>query len=60
MLKSIRTILFDILAIFIKLIFSITFIFIGAHLPDTIMLPFVGLGIIFSFWFGDYLADKLR
>ncbi|WP_131548431.1 hypothetical protein [Pectobacterium brasiliense] len=60
MLKSIRTILFDILAIFIKLIFSIIFIFIGAHLSDTIMLPFVGLGIIFSFWFGDYLADKLR
>ncbi|KFF71999.1 hypothetical protein IW01_06175 [Pectobacterium brasiliense] len=60
MLKSIKTVLFDILAIFFKLIFSIIFVFIGAHLPDSLMLLFVGLGILFSFWLGDYLVDKLR
>ncbi|MEH0874844.1 hypothetical protein QM999_08975 [Pectobacterium cacticida] len=60
MLKSIKPVLFDILAIFIKLIFSIIFVFISAHFLDSLMLPFVGLGILFSFWFGDCLADKLR
>ncbi|GKX38481.1 hypothetical protein [Pectobacterium versatile] len=60
MLKAIKSVLFDILSIILAGIFSIIFIFIGSHLPDAIMLPFVGLGILFSFWLGDYLANKLR
>lgn len=60
MLKNVKSVFFDILAIILTGIFSIIIIYLCGYMPESIVLPFAGIGFILSFWLSHHLVDKLR
>lgn len=59
-IKTIKSILPDIAAMILTVVFSISFIYLFGHLPDGQVFAASVFGVIFSFWFSHYLVDKMR